>query len=78
MKRGDKVLITFCGQVKQGLILLASENQRSLALAFDGAFRDGEGGMYIGMMAVLQDDVGAYRDLIGDRQVEIEPARSEP
>ena len=76
MKRGDKVLITFCGQVKQSRILLASENQRSLALAFDGAFRDGEGGMYVGMMSVLQDDDGTYRDLIGNRPVEIEPARS--
>jgi hypothetical protein len=30
--------------------------------------------MYVGMMAVLQDDDGAYRDLIGGQVVEIEPA----
>jgi hypothetical protein len=77
MKRGDKVLITFYGQVKQGRILLASENQRSLALAFDGAFRDGEGGMYVAMMGVLKDDDGTYRDLIGGQPVEVELARSD-
>jgi hypothetical protein len=78
MKRGDKVLITYRGQIKVGLLLLASENAGALMLGFDGTFRDGKGGIFVGMMAVLKDDDGAYVDLIAGQPVEIEPARSEP
>jgi hypothetical protein len=75
MKRGDFVLITYQRQVKRCMVLLASENGRSLMLGFDGALHEGNGGMFIGSMPVLQDDDGTYRDLIGGHQVVIEPAQ---
>jgi hypothetical protein len=78
MRRGDFVLITYCGQVKRALVMLASENQRSLMLGFDGVLRDDKGGMFVGALAALQEDDGTYVDLIGGQQVAIEPARSEP
>jgi hypothetical protein len=77
MKRGDKVLITYRGQTKVGLVLLASENAGALMLGFEGAFRDGKGGNYVGALAVLQDDDGTYLDLIGGQEVTVESARSE-
>jgi hypothetical protein len=75
MKRGDLVLVTYCGQVKRAMVLIASDNQRSLMLGFHGALRACKGSMLIGAMPILMDEDGAYRDLISDELVEIEPAR---
>lgn len=59
MKRGDRVLIECDGKTVLGIVLLASENDKSLMLSFD-ALIDG----HVGMMPVLQDDDGEYRSIM--------------
>lgn len=68
--QGQAVRITYRGEACAGTIQLASENGRSLMLAFD-AFLGG----YAGMMPVLGDENGEnYRDLLLGELVLIEPA----
>jgi hypothetical protein len=73
MKTGDPVTITCNGQTIDGVILLASQNGRSLALWFDGML-DGQ----VGGMPVLQDHDGDYRSLATDRMVTITPREVKP
>ena len=64
MKTGDAVSITYDGRTVPGTIKLASPNGRSLMLEFDAML-----GGFVGMMPVLADDDGAYRDLVLGRPV---------
>lgn len=71
--RGAFVRIT-CGQrTIDGMVLLASENGRSLMLGFDGALRLPSGGVCIGSVPVLMDDAGVYRDLVEGTELKVEP-----
>lgn len=56
---GDAVLIECEGVTVEGVVILASENGKSLMLGFD-ALLDG----YVGMLPVLRDDDGGYRSLV--------------
>ena len=67
LQKGDHVKIQFSGQLLEGSVILASENGRSLALAFEGIM-----GGYVAMMPVLLEEDGIFRDLVTGREVEIE------
>ena len=59
-RKGDPVEITYEGHLSRGVVLMASENGRSLALALEGVL-----GGYVGNMPVLREEgSGAYYDLI--------------
>lgn len=73
-QKGDRVRIT-CpdGRVVEGEVLVASPNGRSLMLGFDAIVSPtGALGGYVGMMPVLQDDDGAYRDLAAGAIMKLE------
>jgi hypothetical protein len=67
MKRGDRVIIECDGKTVPGIVLLASENDKSLMLSFD-ALIDG----HVGMMPVLQNDDGEYRSIMTDVLVKLQ------
>lgn len=75
MKRGDFVCITYAGQTKRAMVMLASPNGRSLMLGFEGYLFTSDGGAFVGMIPVLQDDCGVYRDLASGDAVTIEEGR---
>ena len=58
MKAGDEVVLHFGDQQIDATVVIASTNQDSIALAFDGIF-----GGYVGVMPLLRQD-GVYRDLM--------------
>jgi hypothetical protein len=65
MTQGDRVKIRFKGREVEGVVVLASENGKSLALEFDAML-----GGYVSMMPVLDAGDG-YRDLVTNSPVEI-------
>jgi hypothetical protein len=65
---GDLVEITCHGAVVPGVVVLASDNGRSLMLAFE-AILDG----HVGMMPVLLDDAGALRSIANGVAVTLAP-----
>jgi hypothetical protein len=67
-KKGDEIIITYDGLAVDGTVRLASPNNKSLMLSFEAIL-----GKYVGMMAVLLDNEGTYRDLIFKQQVGIKP-----
>lgn len=67
---GEDVRITYADQVVLGVVLLASGP--SLMLAFDALLGDPTGGAYMGLMPVLRDDAGIWRDLVLGEPVTIE------
>lgn len=67
MKTGDRVRINCEGRTVDGVIVLASDNERSLFLTFE-ALLDG----HLGAMPVLLDEHGVYRSIINNVAVEIE------
>jgi hypothetical protein len=71
LKRGDFVTVRVGDRVVRAMVLLASDNARSLMLGFEGALAIGSG-FYLGMVPVLQDDAGVYRDLIDGQAFTIE------
>ncbi len=77
--RGDFVLITYGTNAPvDGMILIASPNGASLMIGFDGALLTASGGMYFGMLPVLRDEAGVYRDLAQGFPVTIEPRKRPP
>ena len=65
---GQAVRITYRGKTVDGWIVLASANNRSLALGFDAML-----GGWVGKMPVLMDEGHfVYRDLIEGQLVGIE------
>ena len=70
-KAGQDVVITCDGNSLAAKVTLASDNGRSLMLSFDAALWTGDG-MYAGMMAVLRDADGVYRELMLGHAVQIE------
>ncbi len=72
--RGDFVRITYADNPPtEGMVLIASPNGDSLMLGFDGTLRTAKGGIYFGMLPVLRDEAGVYRDLARGDPVTIEP-----
>ena len=67
LRTGSHVLIIYEGREIEGHVRIASENQRSLALVFDGML-----GGYVGMMPVVDNGDG-YRDLVEGKPVEVRP-----
>jgi hypothetical protein len=66
MKRGDFIWIER-GEVKmKAMVVLASSNEGSLMVMFDGMFCG-----YVGSMPLLRDEAGVYRDLIEQRPVTV-------
>lgn len=65
LREGSRVLITYKGRELEGRVILASENQQSLMMTFDGML-----GGYVGSMPVLDNGDG-YRDLIENEPVEV-------
>jgi hypothetical protein len=74
-QRGDFVIISAHGVSKGAMVVLASENGRSLMVMCDGGlfWPDDEGG-YAGAIPLLQQDDGTYVELINRRPVGIELA----
>jgi hypothetical protein len=68
---GERVSATVNGQTFEAVLRIASPNGRSLMLSFDRAVWLVDG-MYAGMMPVLQDDDGVYRELVDGTEVKIE------
>jgi hypothetical protein len=71
LKRGDFVTVRSGDRSVRAMVLLASDNGRSLMLGFEGTLAIGSG-FYLGMVPVLQDDDGTYRDLIDGQAFTIE------
>ena len=70
MKRGDYVWIER-GEVKmKAMVVLASENEHSLMVMFDGMFCG-----YVGSMPLLKDDKGVYRGLMCSLPVTVTDCR---
>lgn len=69
--KGVPVRITFEGQTVTGVIELASPNERSLMLRFEAMLWT-KGNGFAGLMPVLQDDDGVYRDIMFKTPVIIE------
>jgi len=67
LKAGDRVRITYRGRSVVGKVILASANGASLALEFE-AFLGG----YAGMIPVMRDGDGIYRDLIASEPVQLD------
>jgi hypothetical protein len=68
LKTGDHVWIDFDGRKVEGKIVMASENERSLMLAFDAML-----GGHVGMMPVLLEDDGVYRSIVTGKAVAVVP-----
>lgn len=71
LRKGDNVLIGCDDRTVEGVILLASENQKSLMLGFEAILAG-----HVGKMPVLMDTSGVYRSLINWTAVTVVP-RSE-
>ena len=66
-KKGQAVTITMEGRTIDAKIILASGNNKSLAVSFDALF-----GGYVGMMPILYDDEKKfYKDLVQGRELQI-------
>lgn len=65
LKKGDRVRIKLHGGIEEGVVMLASENGRSLMLAFEGFL-----GGYVGLIPILETD-GSFRDLFTNTLVEV-------
>jgi hypothetical protein len=77
LKRGDGVWATIEGERYFAGVILASENQQSLALHFcNGPVLMG-GGAHCGLVALWWDEpTQVYRDLITQVEVKIEPVEA--
>jgi hypothetical protein len=65
--RGDFVTLRYQGDETVGMISLASENQKSLAVMFEGIFAG-----HAAMMLLLLEDDGDYRSIATDMVITIE------
>jgi hypothetical protein len=65
MKTGAPIWIGFDGRTVEGTVMMASDNGRSLFLAFEAML-----GGHVGMMPVLLED-GVYRSIITGEAVTI-------
>lgn len=65
--RGDRVWIECDGRTVAGMVMLASENGKSLMLGFDGVL----GGEHAGWCPVLRCDDGVYRSIINSAEVRL-------
>jgi len=66
VQKGERLSITFEGQTVEGVVLLASENGRSLVLGFEDTMLGGYGGS---MPVLREEGSGAYYDLITGSRV---------
>ena len=67
-RTGERVRVTFRFRTVEAVVLLASQNGRSLALGFEAIL-----GGYVGMMPVLDPlGSGAFVDLVNNEPVVIE------
>lgn len=73
VRTGDAVTIGYGGRTVRGIVKLASPNARSLMLEFDAML-----GGFVGMMPVLMDDAGVYRDLVERQPVEVRLTQPRP
>jgi hypothetical protein len=67
LRTGSHVLICYKGREIEGTVRMVSDNQKSIALVFDGML-----GGYIGMMPALDNGDG-FRDLVEGDIVEVKP-----
>lgn len=75
--KGDRVSVEYDGRKYDAEVVIASPNGRSLMLAFDcGVWAPG--GVFLGLMPVLQDDDGRYRDLLEGCEAVITRANRAP
>lgn len=73
LQRGDFVTLRYQRQSIEAMVMLASENQKSLMLGFNGLI-----GGHLNAMSVLMDDGGVYRSLMSSRPVIITKIEREP
>lgn len=64
MKKGEFVTVQYENRSIPAVILLASSNQKSLMLGFEGIL-----GGHVGQMPVLMDPSGEYRSLVTNESV---------
>lgn len=67
-QRGDHVWLTAEDRTVEAMVILASDNGRSLMLAFDALLHG-----HLGMMPVSRLDDGKYVTLFGGYALQIEP-----
>lgn len=68
-KNGDKILVSCEGRTLQGEMVMISDNQVSVMIAFDGAL-----GGHVGMMPAMRHnkDAGIYRSIIDGTEITFE------
>jgi hypothetical protein len=64
LRTGDPVTIGYDGRTVPGVVKLASPNGQSLMLEFEAVLRG-----HLGMMPVLGDGAGGFRDLMHGQPV---------
>ena len=56
---GDQIEVTCDGRTVEGVVLIASPNNVSLAIGFEAIFAG-----HVGMMPIFRHDDGVYRSII--------------
>jgi ribosomal protein S27AE len=74
IQRGEIVRLSIGTWSTEAFVAAASPNGRSLFVIFDGAAPVGGGaGVLVGSLALLQDDAGAWHEIVLDTPVVVEP-----
>lgn len=76
LQRGDFVRVTSAGVTLRAFVALASENGRSIAVLYDGALPVGDG-YALGMLPLLQEEDGTWREIVRNSRVVVEPLTRE-
>jgi hypothetical protein len=68
MKTGDRITVTAHGKTLPGSVVLASSNEMSLYIEFDGSFP-----FHIGAAPLLKGRDGVYRSIVDDTEMTVRP-----
>jgi hypothetical protein len=71
-QRGDAIRITCDGRTVDGVVMLASDNGRSVVISFEALLLG-----HLGMMPVVQENDGSFSALISGAPVAIELIKEE-
>ena len=73
LKRGQRIAVTYHQQTVPAMVVLASANGRSVMLHIEDALVSPSGGAFVGLVPVLRDDDGVFRDIVEQAEVTIVP-----
>jgi hypothetical protein len=72
LRVGDTVRVSAHGTTKEAVVVVASQNGRSIAVEFDGGlFWPSAAGAYVGFMPLLQQDDGTWIELINQTPITV-------